>query len=279
MNPVRGLLYIMTVSMVIGGWLACTHSKGDGRGLASDPARACEELRSDEKAELPRLVAIRRGINEALKNLGELAHLTQAGLEPFQGGRFDSDQLLPRHNGIFFSKAQVFAKILLGDCGLVREGFDPSPSVTRHQTPELFQRVRKLCGYHDLRLAPYHRAHPESPRTWDDFEVDTMNTDIRAWVLKANSLVDYSLAQLVSPERATEVCTQFNMAANVEDQIEKLFLCLEAYRINLYEYDEEHQRYVVDAGGEHIMRPREGLVRLGACAQACAEENTKGCPR
>jgi hypothetical protein len=234
-------------------------AKGDAR---RDPAsaplypEACRRLGTSEREVFSALVRSDLGIAENMAYLEALARAANLDPQTYDTGRVALDLLLTRDHGVPFTRIDRFAKILLGECELVRSGEARDPATSTRN-------LRNLCG------------KPDQKRDWSTLEDNFDKLDLRRTILANQNVFDPRTGLLSDPESALAACSRAmsrtgSTSPNVEDAIEGLLLCMDAFSLNLLSYDKTSKRYERDSSGRITARAESSLFR------ECIESYVKG---
>jgi hypothetical protein len=208
---------------------SCTH--GERGELERAPASqlggafesACQKMTLAELDVFRRVALSERGVTGGLRELESVARI------------FYQDW---SERAVAHDHPEMLANILLGECSLVREGYNAT-FLVRKTKPELFERARQLCGLADSRISSSSRTHPGRTRdAWSELDdntgrsIDPTRPGIRAWVSQANEPM---------PDGPQALCLSLyerRHGRNLEDAVEQLFLCSDAHERDLAELRE-----------------------------------------
>ncbi len=204
----------------------------------------CKQLSNEEKQDFIALTEIDKKIAESMDSLHALSKLLKHQQDLLENKNF-SFELFYQKGEFQFELLESFIEVLLEDCKLIRNGEIPYNDLKNAD----FRKIKKLCGKQDKKLAPTKRLHPDTTREWvakggepenlQDANSTQYNVGIRHEIVTyLNPIYDpQTKAILISPQEITQLCTKFPKRLNIEDDVEKLFVCLNAFFINLVDYD------------------------------------------
>ncbi|MBI3558314.1 MAG: hypothetical protein HY074_18765 [Deltaproteobacteria bacterium] len=224
------------------------------RAYPSDAA-ICEKLGPAELADFNSLVRGDTALASSMRQLSELALVLKLDNTYDGKERITLESFVTKETGIQLGWLENFARALVGSCTLIRDGGSPSSQLDKRRTPELYRKAQALCG------------PPDPQRSWISLDGTTPQPDFHGWVSAKNRIRDPDTGALTAPDRAAGLCTGFTGRKNIEDVIENLFVCLDAFQLSLYEYDHQKESYIFDTRtGEPKRKQPSG--EFAACVQS-----------
>ncbi|MBI3542027.1 MAG: hypothetical protein HY075_01950 [Deltaproteobacteria bacterium] len=268
----------MALSLVVLGSCAHVDPEMVGREPAANVfAGSCKKLSKEQLATFKRLVLSDKGIAESMSFLGDLAHLFREDKTLYQKDRVRMDSFFDKDHGLMFNWVETYTHILLDECTILREGDDPNIYVQKKRHPKVWKAVSKLCGLADAKLPAKDRLHPQLERKWtidySDEKAEPVN--IRGWVSVANNVYDPNTGDMLPPDKVAGLCTDYKAKANIEDYIEHLFVCLDAFVLNMAEYDFAKKAYVYDDKGKPQAKDAKFLKPVQACLAGYAQDKVE----
>ncbi|MBI3544793.1 MAG: hypothetical protein HY075_16095, partial [Deltaproteobacteria bacterium] len=251
----RRTFYLVVNAFVVLAALAAAASRAPS---SPDWSQTCKKLSPDETDLFKTIAADDTIVGESMLRIRELAALF--GTDKLEKGPITMELYVSAEHGINWALLESFSKVVLADCQMVREGDDPSVRLTRKNNPKEYRRAKRLCGPAD------------DARKWIDFDSD-VEVNLRREISLRRGMVDAQTRLPVAPDKAADSCLASKKIERIEDAVENLFTCLNAFQLNLLEYDFNARHYVVDRTGKLV--PKVLSTPLQECVRGYIEEQRK----